>query len=71
MNRRDFIKVGSVAGINLSLADYMYLEANDKVNKNAKANSVIYIYLPEGMLHKKHLTQNPYRQKNTKDRYSL
>lgn len=48
MDRRHFIKVGSIAGINLSLADYMYLEANDKVSKNAKADSVIYIYLPGG-----------------------
>ena len=48
MNRRNFLTIGTLAGINLSLSDYMYLQANDKVNKNAKANSVIYIYLPGG-----------------------
>ena len=47
MLRRSFLQVGSIAGINLSLANYLKLQADDKIEK-PKANSVIYIYLPGG-----------------------
>lgn len=48
MNRRDFISVGGIAGVGLTLSDYNNLLANESVAPNAKAKSVIYIYLPGG-----------------------
>jgi len=47
INRRNLL-LGSIAGINLSLADYIRAKADNKVDSNAKAKSVIYIYLPGG-----------------------
>jgi hypothetical protein len=48
MNRRNFIQVGCLGSIGLSLADYLKLQAEDGIAPNARAQSVIYIYLPGG-----------------------
>ena len=48
LSRRRILTVGGLAGLNLSLADYLKLKADDSLSKNAKAQSVIYIYLPGG-----------------------
>jgi hypothetical protein len=53
-NRREFLFVGMVGGLGLTLADLLRLEAKgaDKVpGKEAAAKSVINIYLPGGMSH--------------------
>lgn len=48
MNRRNFLVSGGVVGLNFGLADYLYLKANDSIKNDAKAQSVIMIYLPGG-----------------------
>ena len=48
MLRRNFLQIGSVGGIGLTLGNYNTLKAQDQVSDNAKAKSVIYIYLPGG-----------------------
>lgn len=48
LNRRDTLKIGLLSGLNFGLSDYFKLKAEDKINKKAKAQSVIYIYLPGG-----------------------
>jgi hypothetical protein len=48
MNRRNFIQIGSIGGLGLTLGDYNALKADSKIDDNAKAKAVIYIYLPGG-----------------------
>lgn len=48
MNRRNFLQAGSIAGLGLSLPSYLQLKAEDAIAPNAKAESVIFIYLPGG-----------------------
>ena len=48
MLRRNFLQVGSVAGLGLCLPNYLKLKAEDNISSKAKAQSVIYIYLPGG-----------------------
>jgi len=48
MLRRNFLQIGSVGGLSLTLGKYNVLKANNKVDNNAKAQSVIYIYMPGG-----------------------
>jgi len=59
MNRRDFLSLGLVGGINLSLGDYFYLKANDSI-KSPKAQSVIFIYLPGGYSAQETFDPKPY-----------
>jgi hypothetical protein len=52
-NRREFLSVGAVAGVGLTLADVLRMESARAEQKNydfieAKAKSVIHIYLPGG-----------------------
>jgi len=47
-NRRNFLQVGGIGGLGLTLPQYLKLQAEDAVSANAKAQSVIYIYLPGG-----------------------
>ncbi len=58
MLRRNFLQVGSVAGLGLCLPNYLKLKAESNISSNAKAQSVIYIYMPGGLRHKKHLILN-------------
>lgn len=48
LSRRNLFQLGSVGLLNFGLADYLKLKANDEVNSKAKAQSIIYIYLPGG-----------------------
>ena len=43
MLRRNFLQIGSVGGFSLTLGSYNRLKADNKVDSNAKAQSVIYI----------------------------
>jgi len=47
-SRRNFLTLGSIGGLSLGLSDYLKLKAEDNLNPSAKANGVIYIYLPGG-----------------------
>jgi len=59
MNRRQLL-IGGVAGLGgLSLPNYLRLKAEDAINANAKAQSVIYIYLPGGMAHQESFNPKP------------
>lgn len=56
--RRDFLRVGWLAGVGLSLGDYFSLQARGQEtasaagkNVEAKAQSVIHVYLPGGFAH--------------------
>jgi len=48
MLRRNFLQIGSITSLGLSLPGYLKLKADDDINPKAKAQSVIYIYLPGG-----------------------
>lgn len=48
LNRRDVLNIGLLSGIGLGLDRYLELKADDKISSKAKAQSVIYIYLPGG-----------------------
>lgn len=47
-DRRNFLKIGSIGYLGLNLGDYLKLKAEDNISTQAKAQSVIYIYLPGG-----------------------
>jgi hypothetical protein len=49
--RRDFLRVGSLAGIGLGLADYLALAGDDAVNRSAKAKAAIFVRLGGGPSH--------------------
>jgi len=54
LNRRGFLKVGAVAGLGISLADFLAIESaqaamNKFVTPKVRAKSVIHIYLPGGL----------------------
>lgn len=48
LNRRDNLKIGLLSGLGFGLPEYLQLKAQDKIDSKAKAQSVIYIYLPGG-----------------------
>jgi hypothetical protein len=64
-NRRGFLTVGALAGAGLTLADFFRLKHARAEQKNydfieAKAHSVIHIYLPGGMAHQESFDPKPY-----------
>ena len=63
--RRGFLTVGAVAGVGLSLADFFQIRQAQADQKNydfieAKAKSVIHIFLPGGMAHQESFDPKPY-----------
>ena len=50
-NRRDFLRVGAVAPMGLSLSGYLRAESAGGVSKNRRAKSVILVYLGGGLSH--------------------
>lgn len=48
MLRRNFLQIGSIGALGLTLGEYNILKAEDRISNKAKAQSVIYIYLPGG-----------------------
>ena len=67
MNRRDFLELGTVGTLGLTMGDFLRLRADTKhPTKEGKAKNVINIYLPGGMAHQeswdpKHLAAAEYR----------
>jgi len=64
-SRRDFLTVGALAGVGLTLPDLFRLESARAEKKNydfleAKAKSVIHIYLPGGSAHQETWDPKPF-----------
>jgi uncharacterized protein (DUF1501 family) len=63
-SRREFVTVGAVGGLGLTLADWFRLEARaaqkNYDNIEAKAKSVIHIFLPGGIAHQESFDPKPY-----------
>ena len=83
MNRRDFLQIGAIGTLGLTMGDYFRLQAADNhyPSKEGKAKNVINIFLPGGMAHQeswdpKYLAQQEYRgplgtvKTNTGERFS-
>jgi len=58
-NRRNFINTGVLGYLGLNLGDYLKLRAEEPSMKEAKAQSVIYIYLPGGYAHQETFDPKP------------
>src|SRR5437870_3000688 len=64
-SRRGFLTVGALSGLGLTLADYFQIRQAQAEQKNydfieAKAKSVIHIFLPGGMAHQESFDPKPY-----------
>lgn len=63
-SRREFLSVGVLAGLGLSLGDVLSMEAQAEQkhyeSKEGKAKSVIHIFLPGGMAHQETWDPHPY-----------
>ena len=63
-SRREFLQVGALTGLGLSLGDMLKLEARADQkhyeSKEGKAKSVIHIFLPGGMAHQESWDPHPY-----------
>ncbi len=64
-SRRDFLTVGAIAGAGLTLADFFRIQDARAAQKNydfieAKAKSVIHIYLPGGCAHQETWDPHPF-----------
>ena len=64
LNRRDFLTVGAIGGLGLSLPAFFQLQqaqagANPAAAKEGTAKSVIYIFLPGGMAHQESFDPKP------------
>jgi uncharacterized protein (DUF1501 family) len=65
LHRRGFLTVGAVAGVGLTLADFLRLNHARAEQKKydfieARADSVIHIFLPGGMAHQESFDPKPY-----------
>ncbi len=63
-DRRDFLHVGMIGGLGLTLTDYLRTQARGDQKffetKEGTAKSVIFIYLPGGMCHQETFDPKPY-----------
>ena len=65
LSRRNLLTVGAIGGLGLTLADFFQLrEARGELKKydflDAKAKSVIHIFLPGGMAHQESFDPKPF-----------
>ncbi len=65
LNRRDFMTVGAIGGLGLSLPTFFQLQQlqaaeNPSALKEGSAKSVIYIFLPGGMAHQESFDPKPF-----------
>lgn len=63
-SRRDFLQVGLIGGLGLTLPEFFRIEANAAQkyyeSKEGPAKSVIHIFLPGGMAHQESFDPKPY-----------
>jgi len=62
-SRRDFLKVGFLGGLGLSLGDFFHLQkaqAEESLQNDAKAQSAIFIFLAGGLSHLDSFDPKPY-----------
>ena len=63
-SRREFMHVGFIGGLGLSLADFLQIKSHGAQKfyetKDGPAKSVIHIYLPGGMAHQESWDPKPY-----------
>jgi len=63
-HRRDFLQVGVIGGLGLTLGDFFRRQARADIkfyeSKEGSAKSVIYIFLPGGMAHQESFDPKPY-----------
>src|SRR6188474_3618215 len=63
-HRRDFLQVGVIGGLGLTLGDFFRRQARADIkfyeSKEGPAKSVIYIFLPGGMAHQESFDPKPY-----------
>ena len=63
-SRRDFLQVGLIGGLGLTLPEFFRMEANAAQkfyeSKEGPAKSVIHIFLPGGMAHQESFDPKPY-----------
>ncbi len=65
LSRRNFLTVGAVGGLGLSLGDFFQMRSLMADQKKydfipAKAESVIHVFLPGGMAHQETFDPKPY-----------
>lgn len=64
LKRRDFLQVGVIGGLGLTLGDFFRRQAAADIkfyeSKEGSAKSVIYIFLPGGMAHQESFDPKPY-----------
>ena len=66
LSRRNMLTVGAIGGLGLTLADFFQMQQAQADQKNydfieAKAKSVIHIFLPGGMAHQESFDPKPLR----------
>lgn len=62
-SRRDFLKVGAIGGLGLTLGDYFMMQdagASNILSENPKAKSAIFIFMAGGMSHLDTFDPKPY-----------
>ncbi|MDB4680236.1 MAG: DUF1501 domain-containing protein [Planctomycetaceae bacterium] len=63
-SRRDFMHVGFMGGLGLTLTDFLKMKSNADIKnyetKEGTAKSVIFIYLPGGMAHQESFDPKPF-----------
>ena len=68
-SRREFMHVGFIGGLGLSLADFLQIKSHGAQKfyetKDGPAKSVIHIYLPGGMAHQESWDPKPYAPSST------
>ena len=60
LNRRNFMHVGAVGALGLTLDQYMRLQAAEPAKKPAKAQACIHIFLPGGSAHQESWDPKPF-----------
>lgn len=65
LSRRNFLTVGAIGGLGITLADYFQMKSALAEQKHydfieAKAQSVIHVFLPGGMAHQESFDPKPY-----------
>ena len=60
LNRRNFLHVGAIGALGLTLDQYMRLQAAEPAKKKPKAEACIHIFLPGGQAHQESWDPKPF-----------